>query len=452
MTHLAAAHTAPAVSERSVAPTLLGVPPSAEGSKRGPTTAQRALIVTGATLVAVVAMAASATTLSDLGRAVGWGEVLAWSLPVSVDVLALVAGVAWLAGGAGQALGRVLTLITVGVSVLLNSIGHLVSTMHLEASSYLVIGVSAVPPLAAALAVHLGATVNADRPDALAPRPFDTIEAVPSTRTVMDPGHRSDTPAVRQTKPIRILRAVAPSGTGGPYRTALRPRASRRGPRRPATALALRTNGLASRRSARTSQRTRTGTLPAVVGRGRTATRGPRTRRAKPPPRTTTLIRRSGGPPPARTTWTGTPVLVRNPPTPSSRPGNPQASRQTRHHLRRTTSGQTTPAVRTRRPVPPPRTRAALPTRCRCWTTRQRRTRTRRPQTRRRTPRPRTRPPPLNTGGPGSQRSSPQTRTKKAARAIPPVVRTAPGPPGTTTACPPHTRTPRTMTARSRGK
>ncbi|MEV6512931.1 DUF2637 domain-containing protein [Streptomyces sp. NPDC051642] len=192
MTHLAAAHSAPAVSERSVAPTLLGVPPSAEGSKRGPTTAQRALIVTGATLVAVVAMAASATTLSDLGRAVGWGEILAWSLPVSVDVLALVAGVAWLAGGAGQALGRVLTLITVGVSVLLNSIGHLVSTRHLEASSYLVIGVSAVPPLAAALAVHLGATVNADRPDALAPRPFDTIEAVPSKRTVMDPGHRSD--------------------------------------------------------------------------------------------------------------------------------------------------------------------------------------------------------------------------------------------------------------------
>ncbi|MFD4562436.1 DUF2637 domain-containing protein [Streptomyces sp. NPDC058469] len=231
MTHLAAAHSAPAVSERSVAPTLLGVPPSAEGAKRGPTTAQRALIVTGATLVAVVAMAASATTLSDLGRAVGWGEILAWSLPVSVDVLALVAGVAWLAGGAGQALGRVLTLITVGVSVLLNSIGHLVSTRHLEASSYLVIGVSAVPPLAAALAVHLGATVNADRPDALAPRPFDTIEAVPSKRTAMDPGHRSDNtcgpadqadpdPAVRDAVGDRRTVRDHPQTTGQPTQSA----------------------------------------------------------------------------------------------------------------------------------------------------------------------------------------------------------------------------------------
>ncbi|MEV0469942.1 DUF2637 domain-containing protein [Streptomyces prunicolor] len=231
MTPLAAAHTAPAVPERRVAPTLLGVPPSAEGAKRGPTTAQRALIVTGATLVAVVAMAASATTLSDLGRAVGWGEILAWSLPVSVDVLALVAGIAWLAGGAGQALGRALTLITVGVSVLLNSIGHLVSTRHLEASSYLVIGVSAVPPLAAALAVHLGATVNADRPDALAPRPVDTIEAVPPERTAMDPGHRSDNtrgpadqadpdPACRDTVGDRRTVRDHPQTTGQPTQSA----------------------------------------------------------------------------------------------------------------------------------------------------------------------------------------------------------------------------------------
>ncbi|MGP9017589.1 DUF2637 domain-containing protein [Streptomyces sp. BR1] len=123
----------------------------------------RNLIIGGAALVAVVAMAASAATLAGLGRAVGWGYVLSWALPVSVDVLALVAGLAWIAAGTGRRLGRVLTLLTVAVSVLLNALGHLVSTGHLIASPYLVIGVSAVPPLAAALAVHLGATVTTDR-------------------------------------------------------------------------------------------------------------------------------------------------------------------------------------------------------------------------------------------------------------------------------------------------
>ncbi|MFD4480442.1 DUF2637 domain-containing protein [Streptomyces sp. NPDC058471] len=123
----------------------------------------RNLIIGGAALVAVVAMAASAATLAGLGRAVGWGYVLSWALPFSVDVLALVAGLAWIAAGTGRSLGRVLTLLTVAVSVLLNALGHLVSTGHLTASPYLVIGVSAVPPLAAALAVHLGATVTTDR-------------------------------------------------------------------------------------------------------------------------------------------------------------------------------------------------------------------------------------------------------------------------------------------------
>ncbi|MFE0138150.1 DUF2637 domain-containing protein [Streptomyces sp. NPDC059037] len=127
------------------------------------TTTHRNLIIGGAALVAAVAMAASADTLAALGRAVGWGYVLSWALPVSVDVLALVAGLAWIAAGTGRSLGRVLTLLTVAVSVLLNALGHLVSTGHLTASPHLVIGVSAVPPLAAALAVHLGATVTTDR-------------------------------------------------------------------------------------------------------------------------------------------------------------------------------------------------------------------------------------------------------------------------------------------------
>ncbi|MFJ2477753.1 DUF2637 domain-containing protein [Streptomyces sp. NPDC087659] len=120
----------------------------------------RGVLVTGAAIVATVAMAASADTLATLGGAVGWGEEMKWSLPVSVDVLALVSGLVWLTAGlpeAARSLGRWLTLVTVGGSMVLNAIGHLVSTNHIVVGPPLVIAVSAVPPLAAALAVHLAA-------------------------------------------------------------------------------------------------------------------------------------------------------------------------------------------------------------------------------------------------------------------------------------------------------
>ncbi len=120
----------------------------------------RAVLVTGAAIVATVAMAASADTLATLGGAVGWGREMKWSLPVSVDVLALVSGLVWLTAGlpeAARKLGCWLTLVTVGGSMVLNAIGHLVSTDHIVVGPPLVIAVSAVPPLAAALAVHLAA-------------------------------------------------------------------------------------------------------------------------------------------------------------------------------------------------------------------------------------------------------------------------------------------------------
>ncbi|WP_416985453.1 hypothetical protein [Streptomyces sp. T028] len=198
----------------------------------GTTKTQRILIVVGATLVTVVAMAASADTLAALGRAVGWGAVLAWSLPVSVDALALVAGLAWIAAGVGRKLGQVLTLTTVAVSVILNAVGHLVSTGHLKTSPYLVIAVSAVPPLAAALAVHLGATVNADR--TLIPAETSALAktgpgtpctpsidgAVPLTRASADAEPRTDSAGgpAHQSGPERAVRGHAGDRSGGQVR------------------------------------------------------------------------------------------------------------------------------------------------------------------------------------------------------------------------------------------
>ncbi|MCZ4103813.1 hypothetical protein, partial [Streptomyces sp. H39-C1] len=129
----------------------------------------RTALIAGAALVAAVAMAASAATLAELGSWVGWASPLHWALPVAVDVLALVAGVAWLAVGvapAARSLGRTLTLVTVVVSVVLNAISHLVTTDHMVVGPWLVIGVSAVPPLAAALAVHLTAAITTTAPAA----------------------------------------------------------------------------------------------------------------------------------------------------------------------------------------------------------------------------------------------------------------------------------------------
>lgn len=154
-------------------------------------------LVAGAGLVAAVAMAASADTLAAIGTAVGWGEVMRWSLPVSVDVLALVAGLCWLAGGVPEAarrLGHRLTIVSVVGSVVLNAVSHLVETGHVTVGPGLVIAVSAVPPLAAALAVHLAATTAQGEEAPETDTPAVSPTAVTDTAT---PEHaETDTPAV----------------------------------------------------------------------------------------------------------------------------------------------------------------------------------------------------------------------------------------------------------------
>ncbi|MFF3547619.1 DUF2637 domain-containing protein [Streptomyces platensis] len=118
-------------------------------------------LVGGAVLVGAVAMAASASTLAALGYAVGWTQWdgrMAWALPVSVDALALVAGAVWLSqrvSKRAQDLARTVTLIAVFGSVVLNSVGHLVESRDVTINPAWRIGVSTVPPLTAAVVIHL---------------------------------------------------------------------------------------------------------------------------------------------------------------------------------------------------------------------------------------------------------------------------------------------------------
>lgn len=125
---------------------------------------RRRVVITGAVTVAVTAFAASADTLASLGQAVGWKGQLSWSLPVAVDVLALVALVAWFTPGVRQ-LGQWMTAGSVVTSVILNAVGHLVSTGHLTVGPKLVIGVSAVPVISMALAAHLAVEVTKPEED-----------------------------------------------------------------------------------------------------------------------------------------------------------------------------------------------------------------------------------------------------------------------------------------------
>lgn len=121
---------------------------------------RRHVVISGAVVVAVTAFAASADTLATLGRSVGWNEWLSWSLPVAVDVFAMVALIAWFTPGV-QKLGQWMTGTSVVTSVVLNALGHLVATGHLNVGPGMVIGVSAVPVISMALAAHLAAEVAA---------------------------------------------------------------------------------------------------------------------------------------------------------------------------------------------------------------------------------------------------------------------------------------------------
>jgi hypothetical protein len=163
---------------------------------------RRHVVIAGAVVVAVTAFAASADTLATLGRSVGWNEWLSWSLPVAVDVLAMVALIAWFTPGV-QKLGQWMTAATVVTSVVLNALGHLVATGHLDVGPGMVIGVSAVPVISMALAAHLAAEVAApgdhqDDQDVTAE--VTTEVTAPVTAEVTTPAAKTDRRTV--TEPV----------------------------------------------------------------------------------------------------------------------------------------------------------------------------------------------------------------------------------------------------------
>ena len=173
---------------------------------------RRHVVISGAVVVAVTAFAASADTLATLGRSVGWNAWLSWSLPVAVDVLAMVALIAWFTPGV-QKLGQWMTGASVVTSVVLNALGHLVATGHLKVGPAMVIGVSAVPVISMALAAHLAAEVAApgDHQDDQEVTTEVTAEVTtPAAPPVTTDDHRDDQEVT--AVPAETTRKTAASG------------------------------------------------------------------------------------------------------------------------------------------------------------------------------------------------------------------------------------------------
>jgi hypothetical protein len=148
---------------------------------------RRHIVIGGAVVVAVTAFAASADTLAGLGTAVGWHGKLSWSLPVAVDVLALVALVAWFTPGV-TGLGKRVTVGGVVASIVLNAVGHLVGAGHLTPGPVLVVAVSAVPVISMALAAHLAVEVTRPVPEANTTAPERDTQVCPPPPPAPPPG------------------------------------------------------------------------------------------------------------------------------------------------------------------------------------------------------------------------------------------------------------------------
>lgn len=118
-------------------------------------------------LLAVVAGAAavlSFAALRDLALVCGFGERLAWLLPVAIDVGAAAGALAWLRpdAGEGRAFGRALALVLLATSVAGNALGHGLAAYGASPHWSVVVAVSAVAPAVLGAVVHLVVLVARD--------------------------------------------------------------------------------------------------------------------------------------------------------------------------------------------------------------------------------------------------------------------------------------------------
>jgi HTH domain len=143
------------------------------------------LTLTGLGVVAIAAAGTSFDALDGLAGLAGWSHDVRPALPVIVDTLAAVATRAWLSGSTAleaKRFAKRAALASIMVSMVGNTLFHLIASGALHPSVGLVIGVAMIPPLGLATAAHLVAVLRVEEP-AAAPEP----EAQPLPEPVLLP-------------------------------------------------------------------------------------------------------------------------------------------------------------------------------------------------------------------------------------------------------------------------
>lgn len=140
----------------------------------------------GIAVVAAAAAVMSFSALRDLAERADVAPALAWLLPVAIDAAVVVSTRVWLIGNAGSRVtryARFLALSALALSVAGNAAEHAMAAYRLAAPWWVLVAVSAVPPVALGATVHLAALLATDTATVTATATEDDASSQPATDT-----------------------------------------------------------------------------------------------------------------------------------------------------------------------------------------------------------------------------------------------------------------------------
>lgn len=173
-----------------------------------------AVTIVGLAVVFAAAVVVSFADQYGLARYVGWGPRLAWLLPTTIDVYAIVTTVIWLAGGRDltevQRHARAHATVALGLSVLNNVAFRAIEAHAWNPGAYrwvLVVVAAAVPPAAVGALAHLAVMLarGDDRRPAPDLAPGFARWVVPAALLpASSPAHRNVPPTDLPLSPLQV--------------------------------------------------------------------------------------------------------------------------------------------------------------------------------------------------------------------------------------------------------
>jgi len=169
-------------------------------------------MLAGLGVVALAAAVMSFASLQQLGERAGFPPILAALLPLAIDAKAVVATRAWLSRRTPDRARRYacgLALTAVALSVAGNAGEHAMTAYALATPWWVVVTVSAVPPIALAATAHLAALLAAGSIEAT-DSATDRVDPIESTTSTAQPIASMDVtgPVTEQETPPKIDRST----------------------------------------------------------------------------------------------------------------------------------------------------------------------------------------------------------------------------------------------------